>query len=623
MALLQISEPGLSIISNQHKFAIGIDLGTTNSLVAIVRNNIPEVLKNKEGHTLLPSVVRYLSNGLIDVGYKAKIEQTKDPKNTITSIKRLMGRSLKDIVYSKNLSYDFQETPGMVQLKTIAGLKSPIEISAQILKTLRHIAEDTFTDDILLVGAVITVPAYFDDTQRQATKDAAKLAGINVLRLLNEPTAAAIAYGLNNRSAEGIFAIYDLGGGTFDISILKLTKNVFEVLSTSGDSSLGGDDFDYKVFDWICEESNLTLLSNEDICYLMKIARKAKEILSFKKNTHINAVLSTGQKINLLLSIENFVKLTQNLVIKTLAPCRKALRDSGLSINEINSVVLVGGATRMLHIRSAVNNFFQKAALTNIDPEKAVVLGAAIQANILSGNYVVQDNLLLLDVIPLSLGIETIGGLVEKVIPRNTTIPCARAQEFTTFKDGQTAMSIHVVQGERELAINCRSLARFDLRGIPFKTAGTARIRVTYQVDADGILSVSAREITSNVEAFIKIKPSYGLTDNDISRMLQESFECADFDMRHRALYEERFEAERILYATESALITDITLLNEKEIKNIKLLINNLRQTMQGDDHLAIKAAIDMLVYNTEEFATRRINRNVYTALIGKKINDV
>ncbi|WP_034291942.1 Fe-S protein assembly chaperone HscA [Herbaspirillum sp. RV1423] len=620
MALLQISEPGMSTAPHQHRLAVGIDLGTTNSLVATVRNSIPEVLSDEEGRSLLPSVVRYLPNGHANIGHKAQAAQTTDPKNTIVSVKRFMGRGLKDIAYVENLPYDFQDAPGMVQLKTVAGVKSPVEISAQILATLRQTAEDALGDD--LVGAVITVPAYFDDAQRQATKDAAQLAGLNVLRLLNEPTAAAIAYGLDNGS-EGTFAVYDLGGGTFDISILKLTKGVFEVLATGGDSALGGDDFDQRLFCWICEQAQLAPLSDEDTRILLVKAREAKELLSSKAQTQIDAALNSGEEVHLSVTAEEFAALTQHLVAKTITPSRKALRDAGLSVDDVDGVVLVGGATRMPHVRKAVGEFFQTTPLANIDPDKVVALGAAVQANLLAGNRAAGDDWLLLDVIPLSLGIETMGGLAEKVIPRNSTIPCARAQEFTTFKDGQTAMAVHVVQGERELVSDCRSLARFELRGIPPMAAGAARIRVTYQVDADGLLSVSAREMTSGVEAAITVKPSYGLADDDVARMLQESFQSADEDMKRRALREEQVEAERIVLATQSALNVDSALLNEQERADIAALIAVVKEKAQGDDHLAIKAAVDALAHGTEEFAARRMDRSVHAALAGKKLDEV
>jgi molecular chaperone HscA len=610
----------MSTAPHQHRLAVGIDLGTTNSLVATVRNSIPEVLSDEEGRSLLPSVVRYLPNGNANIGYKAQAAQTTDPKNTIVSVKRFMGRGLKDIAYVENLPYDFQDAPGMVQLKTVAGVKSPVEISAQILATLRQTAEDALGDD--LVGAVITVPAYFDDAQRQATKDAAQLAGLNVLRLLNEPTAAAIAYGLDNGS-EGTFAVYDLGGGTFDISILKLTKGVFEVLSTGGDSALGGDDFDQRLFCWICEQSQLAPLSDEDTRILLVKAREVKELLSSKANTQIDAVLNSGEEVHLSITAEEFVALTQHLVAKTITPSRKALRDAGLSVDDVDGVVLVGGATRMPHVRKAVGEFFQTTPLANIDPDKVVALGAAVQANLLAGNRAAGDDWLLLDVIPLSLGIETMGGLAEKVIPRNSTIPCARAQEFTTFKDGQTALAVHVVQGERELVSDCRSLARFELRGIPPMAAGAARIRVTYQVDADGLLSVSAREMTSGVEAAITVKPSYGLADDDVARMLQDSFQSADEDMKRRALREEQVEAERIILATQSALDADSALLNEQERIDIAALIEIVREKAQSDDHLAIKASVEALAHGTEEFAARRMDRSVHAALAGKKLDEV
>jgi molecular chaperone HscA len=620
MALLQIAEPGMSTAPHQHRLAIGIDLGTTNSLVATVRHGIPEVLDDEDGHALLPSIVRYLPNGHANIGFSAQAMQTVDPKNTIVSVKRFMGRGLKDIAHTENMPYDFIDTPGMLQLKTAAGIKSPVEVSAEILATLRQRAEDALGDE--LVGAVITVPAYFDDAQRQATKDAAKLAGLNVLRLLNEPTAAAIAYGLDNGS-QGIYAVYDLGGGTFDISILKLSKGVFEVLATGGDSALGGDDFDHRLFCWIIEQAHLAPLSDEDTRLLMVKAREAKETLSSHAETHIDAALASGEEVRLTITAAEFVSLTQHLVSKTLTPCRKAVRDAGLSIDDIDGVVLVGGATRMPHVRKAVADYFKTLPLANIDPDKVVALGAAVQANLLAGNRASGDDWLLLDVIPLSLGIETMGGLAEKVIPRNSTIPCARAQEFTTFKDGQTAMSVHVVQGERELVSDCRSLARFELRGIPPMAAGAARIRVTYQVDADGLLSVAARELHSGVEASIVVKPSYGLGDDEIARMLQDSFTSAEDDMKLRALREEQVEAERILLATESALGQDLDLLSSAERDEIDACIVQLRHIAQGSDHLAIKAAIDVLARSTEEFAARRMDRNVRAALTGKKLDEI
>ncbi len=620
MALLQISEPGMSTAPHQHRLAVGIDLGTTNSLVATVRNSIPEVLSDEEGHDLLPSIVRYLPTGFANIGYAAQAAQTTDPKNTIVSVKRFMGRGLKDIAHVENMPYDFIDAPGMVQLRTVAGIKSPIEISAEILATLRQRAEDALGDE--LVGAVITVPAYFDDAQRQATKDAAKLAGLNVLRLLNEPTAAAIAYGLDHGS-EGVYAVYDLGGGTFDISILKLSKGVFEVMATGGDSALGGDDFDHRLFCWIIEQSHLSPLSDEDTRVLMVKSREAKETLSTHSETHIDAVLSSGEEVRLTITAAEFVEITSHLVSKTLAPCRKAIRDAGLVVDEIDGVVLVGGSTRMPQIRKAVGDYFQTIPLANIDPDKVVALGAAVQANLLAGNRNPGDDWLLLDVTPLSLGIETMGGLVEKVIPRNSTIPCARAQEFTTFKDGQTALSVHILQGERELVTDNRSLARFELRGIPPMVAGAARIRVTYQVDADGLLSVAAREMHSGVEASIIVKPSYGLADDEIARMLQDSYGAADEDMKHRALREEQVEAERIVLATESALALDQDLLSASEKDSIHSLLNDVREKSQGNDHHLIKAAVEALAKGTEDFAARRMDRNVRNALTGRKLDEI
>ncbi|MBY4945529.1 Fe-S protein assembly chaperone HscA [Cupriavidus respiraculi] len=620
MALLQISEPGMSPAPHQRRLAVGIDLGTTNSLVAAVRHSIPEVLADESGRTLLPSVVRYLPNKTAQIGYRAQEEAVRDPKNTIVSVKRFMGRGLRDVAHVEHSPYDFVEAPGMVQIKTVAGIKSPVEVSAEILATLRQRAEDALGDD--LVGAVITVPAYFDDAQRQATKDAARLAGLEVLRLLNEPTAAAIAYGLDNAS-EGIYAVYDLGGGTFDISILKLTKGVFEVMATGGDSALGGDDFDQRLMCWIVEQAGLQPLSAEDMRLLMVRARAAKEALSDSDSTVIDAVLASGEIVHLQLTAAQFREMTAHLVQKTLSPVRKALRDAGVEASEVQGVVLVGGATRMPSIRKAVGEFFGQTPLTNLDPDKVVALGAAMQANLLAGNHAPGDDWLLLDVIPLSLGVETMGGLVEKIIPRNSTIPVARAQEFTTFKDGQTAMAIHVLQGERELASDCRSLARFELRGIPPMVAGAARIRVTYQVDADGLLAVSARETHSGVEASISVKPSYGLADDDIARMLQDSFREAEHDMKSRALAEERVEAQRLLEATGSALQADGDLLSDDERAAIEALRTEVREIAAGDDHVAIKAAVDALSRGTDDFAARRMDRSVKQALAGRKVQEL
>ena len=620
MALFQIAEPGESAAPHEHKLAIGIDLGTTNSLVATVRSGLAVVLNDEHGRPLLPSVVRYLPDGGTEVGYEAQVRQAADPKNTISSSKRFMGRGLKDIAHVESMPYDFLEAPGMVKLKTCAGVKSPVEVSAEILKSLKARAEAALGGE--LVGAVITVPAYFDDAQRQATKDAANLAGLNVLRLLNEPTAAAIAYGLDN-AAEGIYAVYDLGGGTFDISILKLTKGVFEVLATGGDSALGGDDFDQRIFCWAIEQADLQPLSPEDARLLMTRAREAKEFLTYHPEAPISASLSTGEVVDLRLDVDTFAGITQMLISKTLQAVKKALRDAGLRPEDVKGVVMVGGATRMPQVQKAVGDFFHQEPLTNLDPDKVVALGAATQANLLVGNKTGQDDWLLLDVIPLSLGLETMGGLTEKVIPRNSTIPVARAQEFTTFKDGQTAMAIHVVQGERELVSDCRSLARFELRGIPPMVAGAARIRVTFQVDADGLLSVTAREQTTGVEASVTVKPSYGLSDDEIAGMLQDSMEHAKDDAFQRALKEAQVEAQRMIEATQAALQEDSHLLSADEIARIEATIGKLAAAMEGDNRRLINLAMDDLGFETQEFAHRRMDQSIKRALAGRKVNEI
>jgi len=620
MALLQIAEPGMSAAPHEHRLAVGIDLGTTNSLVATVRHSVAEVIADDQNRPLLPSIVRYLADGRVELGYEAQQHQATDPRNTIVSVKRFMGRGVKDVEHVENLPYDFVDAPGMLQIKTVAGVKSPVEVSSEILKTLRARAEAALGGE--LVGAVVTVPAYFDDAQRQATRDAAKLAGINVLRLMNEPTAAALAYGLDN-AAEGVYAVYDLGGGTFDISILRLTKGVFEVLSTGGDSALGGDDFDHRLYCWALEQANLSLLGPEDQRLLTVKARTAKETLSTRAGTTMQARLSQGQWVNLSISADSFAGMTQHLVAKTLDATRRALRDAGLKPADLKGVVMVGGATRMPHVRKAVRDLFECEPLTDIDPDKVVAIGAALQANLLAGNRIAGDDWLLLDVIPLSLGLETMGGLVEKIIPRNSTIPVARAQEFTTFRDGQSAMAIHVVQGERELVRDCRSLARFELRGIPPMVAGAARIRVTFQVDADGLLSVSARETTSGVEASVTVKPSYGLGDDDIARMLRESMDAAGTDVAARMLREQQVDAERLLAATEAALRADGDLLSEAERARIDVCVAALDAQARGDDPEAIRRNVAALAHATDELAARRMDRSIRAALAGRKVEEI
>ena len=620
MALLQIAEPGLSAEPHKHRLAAGIDLGTTNSLVATVRNGIAVCLPDESGSTMLPSVVRYCADGGIRVGRVAAAAHATDPKNTILSVKRFMGRGLKDVAHVETMPYDFVDTDGMVRLRTVQGVKSPVEVSAEILKVLGVRAEASLGGP--LTGVVITVPAYFDDAQRQATKDAAQLAGLNVLRLLNEPTAAAVAYGLDNAS-EGVYAVYDLGGGTFDLSILKLSRGVFEVLATNGDSALGGDDFDHRLFCWILDRAAISPPCSEDARRLLMKARETKELLTASEEAPIRAALTTGEEVNLVITRDEFAEITAHLVRKTVAPMRKVLRDAGLVPEDVKGVVMVGGATRMPHIQRAVADFFGQEPLTNLDPDKVVALGAAIQANILAGNRKEEDDWLLLDVIPLSLGLETMGGLVEKVVPRNSTLPIARAQEFTTFKDGQTAMAFHVVQGERELVKDCRSLARFELRGIPPMVAGAARIRVTFQVDADGLLSVSAREMSSGVEASVLVKPSYGLSDDEIAGMLRDGMSHAGEDMVARALQEQVVEAERVIEATQHALEQDGELLSGTERAEIDAVIVALRERIAAADARDIKQGIEALGRATDEFAARRMDKSIRSALTGRKVNEI
>ena len=620
MALLQIAEPGESAAPHQHKLAIGIDLGTTNSLVATVRSGLSVVISDDLGRPLLPSVVRYHADGGVVVGYEAQAEQALDPRNTIVSVKRFMGRGIKDIAHRESLPYDFEDAPGMVKLRTVAGVKSPVEVSADILRILRERAEASLGGE--LVGAVITVPAYFDDAQRQATKDAAKLAGLSVLRLLNEPTAAAIAYGLDN-AAEGVYAVYDLGGGTFDISILKLSRGVFEVMATGGDSALGGDDFDQRIFCWIIEAAKLKPLSVEDARLLLTCAREAKEYLTPHGVAPINARLNSGEVVDLKLTTQIFTEITQNLVTKTIRPVKSALRDAGLSVEDVKGVVMVGGATRMPQIQRAVGEFFKQEPLNNLDPDKVVALGAATQANLLAGNRAAGDDWLLLDVIPLSLGLETMGGLAERIIPRNSTLPIARAQTFTTFRDGQTALAVHVVQGERELVADCRSLARFELRGIPPMVAGAARIRVTFQVDADGLLAVSARELTSGVESSIVVKPSYGLSDDEVTNMLKDSMAHSKDDAVRRALKEAQVEAQRLIEAVQSALKSDADLLSEEQLVKLEGAISLLQIASLGDNRRHITLAMDELEAETKEFAAQRMDKSIRNAFSGKSIEEI
>ena len=618
MALLQISEPGQASDPHQRRIAVGIDLGTTHSLVAAVRHGVAECLPDAQGRVLLPSAVRYLGEGRRAIGFDARAAQAQDAENTIVSVKRFMGRELADIAGRDKLPYRFVDQPGMVALVTREGEKTPVEVSAEILASLRQRAEDSFDDD--LFGAVITVPAYFDDAQRQATKDAAQLAGLNVLRLISEPTAAAVAYGLDNGS-EGLFAVYDLGGGTFDISLLRLTRGVFEVIATGGDAALGGDDIDQALADWALLQAGLSADSPHDKRAALVAARATKEALSSDDSGIWQATLA-GAEVRVTVTRAQLETLARPLVGKTLAAVRKVLRDAKVTREAVQGVVMVGGSTRMPLVRQAVSELFGREVLTNVNPDEVVAIGAAIQAHALAGNSP-GGELLLLDVIALSLGLETMGGLVERVIERNTTIPAAKAQEFTTFKDGQTAMAIHVVQGERDLVSECRSLARFELRGIPPMVAGAARIRVTFQVDADGLLSVSAREQGSGVEASVVVKPSYGLADDQIAQMLKDGFAHAEEDMAARSLREAQVDAERLVLATRAALAVDAALLEPDEQTALQALIASTETAAASSDATAIEAAIKALAEGTENFAAARMNQGIRQALAGRRIEDV
>ncbi|MBP6345112.1 Fe-S protein assembly chaperone HscA [Neisseriaceae bacterium CLB008] len=621
MALLQIAEPGMSTAPHQHRLAVGIDLGTTNTLMATVRSGSAVCLADAQGRTSLPSVVRYCEDSRVEVGHDALMAQRVDPQNTISSAKRLLGRALADIGNVQHLPYRFGHSDHIIEIQTRQGLKTPVEVSAEVLRTLKARAETSLGGE--LTGAVITVPAYFDDAQRQATKDAAKLAGLHVLRLLNEPTAAAIAYGLDNAS-EGTFVVYDLGGGTFDVSILKLSKGIFEVLATNGNSALGGDDFDHRLYCWVLETAELSALNEVDNQLLLALARAAKESLTDNDTATINCTLSDDRSVDVTISRDEFQKITQHLVNKTLIPMQKALSDAKVKKEDVNGVIMVGGATRMTHVQSAAEQYFNQAPLNNLNPDEVVAMGAAMQANVLAGNKN-DGEWLLLDVTPLSLGLETYGGLVEKVIPRNSTLPTARAQEFTTFKDGQTGMMIHVLQGERELVSDCRSLAKFTLKGIPPMVAGAARIRVTFQVDADGLLSVSAKEQTTGVEAAVEIKPSYGLDDETITKMLKDSLSYAKEDIEARNRQEAIVEAEGLIEAVTAALAQDADLLDAKELAHIHASIDALKASLNSADVNAavINQHTQALSHSTDGFAAKRMNRNIAQALTGQSIDSI
>lgn len=619
MALLQISEPGESPVPHERKLAVGIDLGTTHSLVAAVRSSVPEVLADAQGRALLPSVVRYLADGSVEVGYDARSQQSADTLNTVASVKRLIGRSL-DEARREGASYDFADDSDSVRLQTVQGGQTPVEISSRILSVLRERAEESLGGE--LVGAVITVPAYFDDAQRQATRDAGRLAGLTVLRLLNEPTAAAIAYGLDH-GAEGVYAVYDLGGGTFDISILRLSKGVFEVVATAGDTQLGGDDFDALIVAQVIDSARLDQLPKKDRRALMVAARAAREALSDKDEVAFEVVLSDEVRVARSITRAEFEAWARPLVQRTLDTARQAMRDADLEKEQIKGVVMVGGATRMPVVRRSVGKLFGVDPLTDLDPDQVVALGAALQANMLAGNRGPNDDWLLLDVTPLSLGLETMGGLVERIIPRNSTIPVARAQEFTTFKDGQTAMSIHVVQGERDLVSDCRSLARFELRGIPPMVAGAARIRVTFQVDADGLLHVSAREESTGVEASVSVKPSYGLSDEEVAQMLAAGMANAGSDAHARAVREEQVDLRQLIESVEAAIASDGDLLSDEERTTINSLIKRAGRVLTLDDVDTLRKTREDLATATDSFAARRMDRSIRAALSGKTLDEV
>ncbi len=619
MALLQISEPGQSPDPHRHRVAIGIDLGTTHSLVAVVRSGVAECLPDEQGRVLLPSAVRYLAGAQPVTGWDALAGKTADPYNTIVSVKRMMGRELADLEPSQHRAYHFEDRPGMVALNTAAGLQTPVEVSAQILRELAGRARHAL--GVEPVGAVITVPAYFDDAQRQATKDAARLAGLQVLRLINEPTAAALAYGLD-RNASGVWAVYDLGGGTFDVSVLRLSRGVFEVMATGGDTALGGDDYDRRVAAELARRGGLRELDAVAQAQLQRAARQAKEALSGQAAVRVDVRLGSGARLDTEFTRDDLAACTGELTARTVQLLRQVLDDAGVAAQDMSGIVLVGGSTRMPVVRDTVRDFFGREPITDLDPDQVVAIGAARQAHALAGNGG-DDDTLLLDVIALSLGLETMGGLVERIIPRNSTIPTARAQEFTTFKDGQTAMSIHVVQGERELVSDCRSLARFELRGIPPMPAGAARVLVTFQVDADGLLEVSAREASSGVQAHVEVRPSYGLDDQQIADMLRTAFSSADADASARTLREQQVEAERLLDATRAAMHADSDLLTQAGRDAIHAAMAELAQAARGDDHLRIRDAADRLARITEPFAAQRMNRSIQLALTGRSIDSL